>query len=311
MPDRPPSSAPHAVHWPGSPQGRRPEEPGPHGCSLVQVDDERQARITLIPCDVLRWHSEQVTLDPAAGVKDLERRLHDRMKALGEASPGIDLLVSFSIVAAGPLAGQLRRGSLAAQLLRTLRSEFGTAEPAVWTVLLSAETAPTLPAQWYEQDTIRGDFLREVRRLQSAGGEPIRLDDRLGEALRGPAGADGNPRRRGPPGGAPRGGGPGRRSVEWGGLSDRENPCPGGGRIWRLDGLRLDPLGEQLTVFYGPNEAGKTTLLQFIRSVLYGFSAERRRYLPPVHGGQPGGSLWVSRPGRRLRDHAARGDKGR
>jgi len=58
--------------------------------------------------------------------------------------------------------------------------------------------------------------------------------------------------------------------------------------------LKLDPLSEGLTVFYGPNEAGKTTLLQFIRSVLYGFSPERRRYLPPVHGGQPGGSLWVT-----------------
>jgi uncharacterized protein YhaN len=61
--------------------------------------------------------------------------------------------------------------------------------------------------------------------------------------------------------------------------------------------LKLDPLSEGLTVFYGPNEAGKTTLLEFIRSVLYGFSPERRRYLPPVHGGKPGGSLWVSGPG--------------
>jgi uncharacterized protein YhaN len=61
--------------------------------------------------------------------------------------------------------------------------------------------------------------------------------------------------------------------------------------------LKLDPLSEGLTVFYGPNEAGKTTLLQFIRSVLYGFSPERRRYLPPVHGGKPGGSLWVTGPG--------------
>jgi DNA repair protein SbcD/Mre11 len=184
-----PASAPHAAHWPGSPQGRRPDEPGPHGCSLVQVDDERHARITLIPCDVLRWHTEQVTVDPAAGAKDLERRLHDRMKALREAAPGIDLMVSFSIVAGGRLAGELRQGTLAAQLLRDLRTDYGLTEPAVWTVSLSAEAATTLPAQWYEQDTIRGDFLREVRRLQTAGTEPIRLDDHLPEALRvGPLG---------------------------------------------------------------------------------------------------------------------------
>ena len=48
---------------------------------------------------------------------------------------------------------------------------------------------------------------------------------------------------------------------------------------WR--GLEIGDLPEQLTVFYGPNEAGKTTLLHFVRSMLYGFSPERwHRYLP-------------------------------
>ncbi|GIW92225.1 MAG: hypothetical protein KatS3mg110_0266 [Pirellulaceae bacterium] len=57
--------------------------------------------------------------------------------------------------------------------------------------------------------------------------------------------------------------------------------------------LLLDGLSGGVTVIYGPNEAGKTTLMQFVRSVLYGFTAERRRrYLPPVHGGA-GGTLCV------------------
>ncbi|MGA2620903.1 MAG: AAA family ATPase [Thermoguttaceae bacterium] len=64
--------------------------------------------------------------------------------------------------------------------------------------------------------------------------------------------------------------------------------------VW--SGLRLERLVEGLNVVYGPNEAGKTTLLQFIRSVLYGFSPERRRYLPPVHGGPAGGRIAVSGP---------------
>ena len=40
-------------------------------------------------------------------------------------------------------------------------------------------------------------------------------------------------------------------------------------RIWRSLLLRLDTSG--LNVIYGPNEAGKSTLMQFVRSVLYGF----------------------------------------
>ena len=58
--------------------------------------------------------------------------------------------------------------------------------------------------------------------------------------------------------------------------------------VW--SGLKLQRLSDGMNVLYGPNEAGKTTLLCFVRSVLYGFSPERRRYLPPA----------ARRPARRL-----------
>jgi len=63
--------------------------------------------------------------------------------------------------------------------------------------------------------------------------------------------------------------------------------------VW--SGLRLDDLSEQMTVFYGANEAGKTTLMQFIRAVLYGVSDQRRQqYLRATSNGQTGGSLLVT-----------------
>ena len=63
--------------------------------------------------------------------------------------------------------------------------------------------------------------------------------------------------------------------------------------VW--NNLKLDELPPGVTVLYGPNEAGKTTLMQFVRTVLYGFSPLRRnRYLPPVFGGNPGGRVRVS-----------------
>lgn len=62
--------------------------------------------------------------------------------------------------------------------------------------------------------------------------------------------------------------------------------------VW--NDLTLRGLSPELTVFYGPNEAGKSTLMQFMRSILYGVSPTRReRYLPPVKGGRPGGWLKV------------------
>ena len=50
-----PQSGPQMVHYCGSPQGRRPEESGVHGCTLVQVDEQRQTRTSLIPTDAVRW----------------------------------------------------------------------------------------------------------------------------------------------------------------------------------------------------------------------------------------------------------------
>ena len=64
--------------------------------------------------------------------------------------------------------------------------------------------------------------------------------------------------------------------------------------VWA--GLNIEGVGDGLNVLFGPNEAGKSTLLQFIRGVLYGFSGPRRRYLPPMHGGTPGGMLEIVSP---------------
>ena len=59
-------------------------------------------------------------------------------------------------------------------------------------------------------------------------------------------------------------------------------------RVWK-------GLSEGVNVFLGPNEAGKTTLMSFVRSVLFGF--ERRNHLrryEPLGGGNHGGSLGLA-----------------
>ena len=59
--------------------------------------------------------------------------------------------------------------------------------------------------------------------------------------------------------------------------------------------LTVNDLPADLAVFFGPNEAGKTTLMQFIRTMFYGFTADRRtRYLPPLNGTGAGGSLNIT-----------------
>jgi uncharacterized protein YhaN len=81
----------------------------------------------------------------------------------------------------------------------------------------------------------------------------------------------------------------------------------------KIDNLHIDgfgvwndrtwgPLSPGLNVFYGPNEAGKSTLMAFIRSILFGLDrrGQARRY-EPLSGGTHGGWLDVTVKGRPVR----------
>ena len=75
----------------------------------------------------------------------------------------------------------------------------------------------------------------------------------------------------------------------------------------KITGLHIDgfgrfadrsfgPLERPVTVFYGPNEAGKSTLLAFIRRILFGFPSGRNRgnEYPPLAGGRHGGRVTIA-----------------
>jgi len=63
-----------------------------------------------------------------------------------------------------------------------------------------------------------------------------------------------------------------------------------------------EPLSSGLNVFHGPNETGKSTLMAFIRSILFGLDrrGHARRY-EPLNGGTHGGWLDVGVDGRFVR----------
>ena len=67
--------------------------------------------------------------------------------------------------------------------------------------------------------------------------------------------------------------------------------------------LTMDNLASGMTVFFGPNEAGKSTLMQYIRTILYGFQPDRcERFMAKPRESsallpddrQVGGSLFVA-----------------
>ncbi|MCE9547978.1 MAG: hypothetical protein K8T25_21100 [Planctomycetia bacterium] len=165
----------------GSPQGRQPGEPGPHGCLLIHVDDRGAPRTTFIETDSVRWSSQRILFDATTRRADLETRLHHRVAELRAASPHTALLVSWTLVGNGPLLSSLRHGPLAGELLGVLRAEFGHSEHPCWSVELTVEPAAAPPAEWYEEDTILGEFLRRVQHLETHEKHPLDMSRLLGD----------------------------------------------------------------------------------------------------------------------------------
>ena len=56
----------------------------------------------------------------------------------------------------------------------------------------------------------------------------------------------------------------------------------------------IGPISSPITVFYGPNEVGKSTILAFIRAILFGFPTRYNSHYRPPGGGRHGGRLTLT-----------------
>lgn len=72
----------------------------------------------------------------------------------------------------------------------------------------------------------------------------------------------------------------------------------------RFAGAEFGPLTQSVILFHGPNEAGKSTLLEFIRRMLFGFPRKNRNInaYPAMAGGNYGGIVTVEGADGRLYD---------
>lgn len=166
--------SPQTAVYPGSPQGRSLSEAGVHGCTLARVERDRTAQTKFIPTDNVRWYRESIEAAEGTHRNDLQRTLRDRMQRIVAEAGSSSILVAWQIETEGTLASQLR-GGLDHELLDWLRTEFGRAQPAVWTTELTVASSAELPEESYEEDTILGDFLRAVRQHQQDQRRPLDL----------------------------------------------------------------------------------------------------------------------------------------
>jgi exonuclease SbcD len=167
------------AHYSGTPQGRQLSEAGPHGCTLVHVDETRRVRTTFLPTDAVRYYDERITLADDATSEALVAAIHERAAELLLDPFGPDLLITWHVSAGEALTRELAAGK-AAELLAGLRTEFGSRHPAAWSVALESPP-PAIPAKRYDEETLLGEFLRTARHYTDHPDEPLVLEEFLAE----------------------------------------------------------------------------------------------------------------------------------
>jgi hypothetical protein len=154
------------IHYPGTPQGRSYDEPGSHGCTLVEVTEQREIRTRPVIADVLRYETVRLKLpaDSTPAHAAVERRLREALLALADANVGV-AVVAHAIVAADEAVDFPWRNVALATIVATLRGEFGYAASPVWLDKVSL-LPPTLPESWLKYENLLGDFLRAAQELE-------------------------------------------------------------------------------------------------------------------------------------------------
>jgi DNA repair protein SbcD/Mre11 len=174
---------PGIAHFSGTPQGRNPHEIGPHGCTVVTVGETGSAKLRFVATDAVRWSHHTLEVTASTRSEQLHERMVERLEKLQVQQPDIDHLVRWTIRGTGPLVNRLRPGGLADELLVDLRRKFGERSPLVWSASLDCASPLSVPAEWYDQETCLGDFLRQVREFELQEDLPLDVKQFLPEEL--------------------------------------------------------------------------------------------------------------------------------
>ena len=143
------------AQYSGSPQGRSPDETGPHGCLLVKVTGDQIDDSLLIETDALRYRTERIDVTKGDDRSTLIAKMKSRLQTMRQDVNGqTPLLVTWEIVDDGPLGRQLRQDHEHESFLSQLRSETQSANVKnVWTIGVRSLRG-AMPSHLFDEDSL-------------------------------------------------------------------------------------------------------------------------------------------------------------
>ena len=150
----------------GTSQSRGPAEAGEHGSTLVRVDENGAINTYTLATDSIRWIQQRVRIGAGMTKEDIRSRFEDLAFGLIAEADGQLLLVDWQVAAEGTVNGKLHCNDWLDEINTWLRTEFGQVGGSLWSMGIQLLTPRSLPEEWYEEDTMLGDYLRSVREYQ-------------------------------------------------------------------------------------------------------------------------------------------------
>lgn len=173
--DRTVCASPTFARFAGSPQGRCPEHAGPHGCTLVTVDEGRSIHARHVAADALRFLDATLDVGPTWDADEVDLHLHERLGELRNSAPGLCVLVRWVLRGNGRPVSGVPLFQHRERLEKLLREESRKMQPCAWTVSIKAEVHDHVIAESARQDSFLGDLLRAAEHLEEHADEPLQF----------------------------------------------------------------------------------------------------------------------------------------
>lgn len=156
------TAMPTAV-YPGNPQGRHPNERGPRGVYLVEVDDTSGVHLEFRETSVVRWEAAGVDISSLETEQALLDAADDAVSRLVDEANGRDLVLRLELTGRGELHGTVHRPNFATDLQEELNRNWAGGSPFAWCERVELATAPPFDrAARLEGADFTGDLLRLI-----------------------------------------------------------------------------------------------------------------------------------------------------
>jgi len=130
--------------YPGSPQGRTPQELGARGCYVVEVDETGRATAEFVAVDSVRWLWQSVQIEELGTDEALVSAVERACQRMREDAEGRPVVGRISLTGRGPAYASLARPAFVTGLVERIRETEGADDPFVWIERVEVDARPPL-----------------------------------------------------------------------------------------------------------------------------------------------------------------------